>query len=77
MLDDNNAEIMSKMWGVGSQMNGLLCEWTTNLYKKLINRHSNCEIYGFPLHIKTLDQDTIWERVKETRIWEHGGKDDQ
>jgi len=32
-------------------------------------------MYGYPLHIKSLDKDRIWERVRETKIWEIGSKD--
>lgn len=38
-------------------------------------RNSYRQIYGYPLHIKSLDKNLIWERVKETRVWEIGSPD--
>lgn len=44
-----------------------------NIIKQKQGIGSNIEIYGFPLHIKSLDQDIIWENIRQTKIWKFGG----
>lgn len=73
-FDENiNGGSNHRIFNIGNLNNQILTEKNNLIVHELKNSYRM--VYGYPIHIKSLDKNLIWERIKETKVWEIGSPD--